>query len=185
MKALNSIRISGTEVLPLVEGGKGIAVSNGESSGAWAATGGVGTFSGVNADSYDEDGNIIPVVYQGRLYFFASGVATCNDAKTGKKVFLGRLEGGSSSGGGGRSRFGRGGGGSDYSSPVVADGKIYYVQSSGSCFVLKAGDKFEQLAVNSVTTDRESFGATPALSNGEIFLRSDKHLYCVSETAQK
>ena len=126
-----------------------------------------------------------PVVYQGRLYFFASGVATCNDAKTGKKVFQGRLEGGSSSGGGGRSRFRRGGGGSDYSSPVVADGKIYYVQSSGSCFVLKAGDKFEQLAVNSVTTDRESFGATPALSNGEIFLRSDKHLYCVSETAQK
>jgi len=49
-----------------VEGGKGIAVSNGESSGAWAATGGVGTFSGVNADSYDENGNIIPLAYQGR-----------------------------------------------------------------------------------------------------------------------
>jgi len=49
-----------------VEGGKGIAVSNGESSGAWAATGGVGTFSGVNADSYDGDGNIIPLAYQGR-----------------------------------------------------------------------------------------------------------------------
>ena len=126
-----------------------------------------------------------PVVYQGRLYFFSNGVARCNDAKTGTKVFQGRLEGGSSSGGGGRSRFGRGGGGSDYSSPVIADGKIYYVQSSGSCFVLKAGDKFEQLAVNSVTTDRESFGATPALSNGDIFLRSDKHLYCVSETARK
>ena len=125
-----------------------------------------------------------PVVYQSRLYFFSNGVARCNDAKTGTKVFQGRLEGGSSSGGG-RSRFGRGGGGSDYSSPVIADGKIYYVQSSGSCFVLKAGDKFEQLAVNSVTTDRESFGATPALSNGDIFLRSDKHLYCVSETARK
>jgi nitronate monooxygenase len=58
--------ISGKEVAPLVEGGKGIAVSNGESSGAWAAAGGVGTFSGVNADAYDEDGNLIPVVYQGR-----------------------------------------------------------------------------------------------------------------------
>ena len=58
--------ISGKEVAPLVEGGKGIAVSNGESSGAWAAAGGVGTFSGVNADSYDENGNLIPVVYQGR-----------------------------------------------------------------------------------------------------------------------
>ena len=49
-----------------MEGGKGIAVSNGESSGAWAAAGGVGTFSGVNADSYDENGNLIPVTYQGR-----------------------------------------------------------------------------------------------------------------------
>ena len=49
-----------------MEGGKGIAVSNGESSGAWAAAGGVGTFSGVNADSYDENGNLIPVKYQGR-----------------------------------------------------------------------------------------------------------------------
>ena len=58
--------ISGKEVAPLVEGGKGIAVSNGESSGAWAAAGGVGTFSGVNADSYDENGNLIPVTYQGR-----------------------------------------------------------------------------------------------------------------------
>lgn len=58
--------ISGKEALPLIEGGKGIAVSNGESSGAWAATGGVGTFSGVNADAYDENGNLIPVVYQGR-----------------------------------------------------------------------------------------------------------------------
>jgi NAD(P)H-dependent flavin oxidoreductase YrpB (nitropropane dioxygenase family) len=41
-------------------------VSNGESSGAWAAAGGVGTFSGVNADSYDENGRLIPVTYHGR-----------------------------------------------------------------------------------------------------------------------
>lgn len=66
MKPLNAIMISGKEVPPLVEGGKGIAVSNGESSGAWAAAGGVGTFSGVNADSYDDDGNIVPIEYFGR-----------------------------------------------------------------------------------------------------------------------
>ncbi len=66
MKPLQSLVISGREVLPLVEGGKGIAVSNGESSGAWAAAGGVGTFSGVNADFYDENGRLIPVVYQGK-----------------------------------------------------------------------------------------------------------------------
>ncbi len=66
MKALNSLVISGQEVLPVIEGGKGISVSNGESSGAWAAAGGVGTFSGVNADSYDAEGHVIPQIYKGR-----------------------------------------------------------------------------------------------------------------------
>jgi nitronate monooxygenase len=66
VKPLNPLLISGREVLPLVEGGKGISVSNGESSGAWAAAGGVGTFSGVNADSYDEDGNRVPQLYRSR-----------------------------------------------------------------------------------------------------------------------
>src|SRR5262245_59510714 len=66
MKPLNPLVISGQEVLPLVEGGKGISVSNGESSGAWAATGSVGTFSGVNADSYTEAGQPIPQIYHGR-----------------------------------------------------------------------------------------------------------------------
>jgi nitronate monooxygenase len=64
--ALKPLVISGREVLPLVEGGKGISISNGESSGAWAACGGVGTFSGVNADSTDESGNHIAQVYHGR-----------------------------------------------------------------------------------------------------------------------
>lgn len=66
MSLLSSVRISGKEVLPLVEGGKGISVSNGESSGAWAEAGGVGTFSAVNADALDANGNLIPVVYHGK-----------------------------------------------------------------------------------------------------------------------
>ncbi len=66
MITLEPIVISGREVLPLVEGGKGINVSNGQSSGAWAAANGVGTFSGVNADTYDENGRIIPMVYAGK-----------------------------------------------------------------------------------------------------------------------
>ena len=66
MKALNPIFISGREVLPLVEGGKGISITNGESSGAWARVCGVGTFSGVNADTRDENGEVIPQVYHGR-----------------------------------------------------------------------------------------------------------------------
>ncbi|WP_169566836.1 nitronate monooxygenase [Sneathiella limimaris] len=66
MKSLNAIVMSGKEVLPVIEGGKGIAVSSGQSSGAWAAAGGVATFSGVNADSYDENGERIPQIYYGR-----------------------------------------------------------------------------------------------------------------------
>jgi hypothetical protein len=66
VKSLSPLVISGREVLPLVEGGKGISISNGESSGAWAASGGVGTFSGVNADSYDAEGRLIRQVYRGR-----------------------------------------------------------------------------------------------------------------------
>ncbi|MDQ2804032.1 MAG: nitronate monooxygenase [Pseudomonadota bacterium] len=66
MKAINAIRMGGMEVLPLIEGGKGVSVSNGISSGRWAAAGGVGTFSAVNADSFDQQGNVIPQVYHGR-----------------------------------------------------------------------------------------------------------------------
>ena len=66
MKAINTIRMGGVDVLPLVEGGKGVAVSNGASSGGWASGGGVGTFSGVNADSYDAEGRVIRQVYHGK-----------------------------------------------------------------------------------------------------------------------
>jgi len=66
VKAINAIRMGGGEVLPLVEGGKGVAVSNGASCGAWASGGGVGTFSAVNADSYDAEGRVIRQIYHGK-----------------------------------------------------------------------------------------------------------------------
>jgi NAD(P)H-dependent flavin oxidoreductase YrpB (nitropropane dioxygenase family) len=66
LKAINPIRMGGIEVLPLVEGGKGVAVSNGATCGGWASGGGVGTFSAVNADSYDETGTLIRQTYSGR-----------------------------------------------------------------------------------------------------------------------
>jgi len=66
VKTLQKLWMSGKDVLPLVEGGKGIAASSGLSAGAWAAAGGVGTFSGVNADFYDEAGKLVPIVYTGK-----------------------------------------------------------------------------------------------------------------------
>jgi len=62
-KGLQPILYGGREVWPLVEGGKGVAATNHASSGAWAAAGGIGTVSAVNADSYDPEGKIIPQVY--------------------------------------------------------------------------------------------------------------------------
>jgi len=63
-KGLKPILYGGREVWPLIEGGKGVAATNHASSGAWAAAGGIGTVSAVNADSYDASGKIIPQVYQ-------------------------------------------------------------------------------------------------------------------------
>jgi NAD(P)H-dependent flavin oxidoreductase YrpB (nitropropane dioxygenase family) len=66
MSIVQPMMISGLEVWPLVEGGKGVAVSNGRSAGAWAGAGGVGTFSGVNPDALDDNGEYIPLVFRGR-----------------------------------------------------------------------------------------------------------------------
>jgi len=62
---LNSIRISGKEALPIIEGGKGIGVSSGASAGAFALAGAVGTFSGANAERYDENHCVKPAIYNG------------------------------------------------------------------------------------------------------------------------
>ena len=64
-KGLKPIVYAGREMWPLVEGGKGVSATNHASSGAWAAAGGIGTISAVNADSYDDNGEFIPQVFHG------------------------------------------------------------------------------------------------------------------------
>lgn len=66
LKSLNAILAGGKEILPLIEGGKGISATNGLSSGAWAAAGGLGTVSSVNADSHDGLGRLVEQIYHGR-----------------------------------------------------------------------------------------------------------------------
>lgn len=63
---LDSVVVSGKEVLPIIEGGKGIGVSSGQSAGAFANAGAVGTFSGVNAARYNDDGSVKPLEYFGK-----------------------------------------------------------------------------------------------------------------------
>ena len=66
MKTLKELMISGREVLPLIEGGKGVAVSTALTSGAWAAENAVGTISGVIPDVYDDNGEIVPMVIKSK-----------------------------------------------------------------------------------------------------------------------
>ncbi|WP_299307153.1 nitronate monooxygenase [uncultured Croceicoccus sp.] len=63
-KGLTPIVYGGREVWPVIEGGKGVSATNHASSGAWAAAGGIGTVSAVNADSYDAEGKIVPQIYE-------------------------------------------------------------------------------------------------------------------------
>lgn len=65
-KGLKPILYRGREVWPLVEGGKGVSATNHASAGAWAAAGGIGTVSAVNADSYDPTGKIVPQLYHAK-----------------------------------------------------------------------------------------------------------------------
>jgi outer membrane protein assembly factor BamB len=67
-----------------------------------------------------------------------------------------------------------------YASPILADGKLYYLSRSGTTYVLKAGPKYELLATNELS-DRSSFDASLAVSDGRIYIRSNRFLYCVGE----
>ena len=101
-----------------------------------------------------------PLVYQGVLYFVKNGgILTALDVKTGAVLKTGRVTGAL----GGYS-----------SSPVAADGKIYLASEDGNVAVLRAGAEWDIL---STTNIGESCYATPALSDGAIYLRSDEALY--------
>ncbi|MGA2065696.1 MAG: PQQ-binding-like beta-propeller repeat protein [Thermoguttaceae bacterium] len=141
-----------------------------------------------------------PLLDGGRIYWFTSRTANCIDAATGKQVYRTRVDGGAATpappppgpkpgqpgpGGPARKPGGKPGGpagirGMDYSSPVLADGKIYYVSRSGETFVYATGPEFKLLGQNRFAPDGGDFSATPAVGDGELFIRSSKYLYCVA-----
>ncbi|QDT55245.1 outer membrane biogenesis protein BamB [Caulifigura coniformis] len=114
-----------------------------------------------------------PVLVDGRLYWLNDQrIATCIDAATGKTVFQGRTSLGRDSG-------------KLYSSPVAAAGRIYQVTSRGGTIVFAAKPEYEELALNTIETDDSDFNGTPALSGDEMFLRSNKALYCIAAPLAK
>jgi outer membrane protein assembly factor BamB len=61
-------------------------------------------------------------------------------------------------------------------SPVVAGGKLYLLSRNGTMIVCRAGDSWEPLATSELN---ESVEATPAFSNGRMFIRGERNLYCI------
>ncbi len=104
-----------------------------------------------------------PVLHDGKLYFVSdSGMLSCLDARTGKAHYQ-------------QQRLPR-----SYNfkaSPVGANGKLYLATEEGDVVVVKMGEKYEVLAVNTLTD--QMFIATPAIAGGSIYLRSQEALYCV------
>lgn len=104
-----------------------------------------------------------PLVYGD--YFYTtnnSGILTVYQAKTGERVYQQRL----------------GKGGAYSASVVAADGKIYFSSEDGDIYVVKAGTQYELLATNSMG---EVLMATPAVSQGVIYVRGLKHLFAISD----
>lgn len=107
------------------------------------------------------------VIHDGHFYNISSeGIALCLDLKTGNTVWEERLKG-------------SGARDSSWSSMLLADGKIYVPNQSGDIFILRAAPKFEVLATNSVS---EPTNASLAASNAELFLRTDKALWCFANS---
>ena len=103
-----------------------------------------------------------PLVYKGVLYVLANnGTFDAYDLKTGNELYRQRLPTV----------------GSGFSaSPVAADGKIYLTNEDGEILVVAAGDKFNHLATNSMG---ELLMATPALSDGVMYVRSSASLFAI------
>jgi len=112
-----------------------------------------------------------PVIHEGKLYWVSDqGIAFCADAENGKTIYRERL---SRTGGSGR------GGKPFYASVVLAGDKLICVSRRVGTYVLAAKAEFEQLAHNEFASDESDFNASPAISDGQLFLRSNRYLYCV------
>jgi outer membrane protein assembly factor BamB len=107
-----------------------------------------------------------PIYHDGHLYWMHEnlGIAYCAEATSGKIMYEERVPRGNQV----------------YASPVLADGKLYYLARDGRMYVLAARPQFEVLAVNSLD-ERGTWNASPAVAENRLYLRSNRNLYCLGE----
>ena len=116
-----------------------------------------------------ENGPDVPTPVTDGTYFYVvndRGIVFCLDAKSGETIY-------------GPQRIRPG----TYSaSPVLADGRIYVTNEEGVTTVFRAGPKFEMLAENAFD---EFVLSSPAVSDGQIFIRTSGHLYAIGQRSKK
>lgn len=108
-----------------------------------------------------------PLVYRGRVYAVNdNGILQVADARTGAEVYKARV----------------GGGGHTFSaSPLASQGRIYLLSEDGDAFVLRAGDRYEEVAQNSLG---EMSLATPAADASSLYVRTQGRLYRIRKTGK-
>ncbi|MDA1229906.1 MAG: PQQ-binding-like beta-propeller repeat protein [Planctomycetota bacterium] len=107
-----------------------------------------------------------PVIHDGHVYWMNDNheIAYCAKAKTGEVVYEQRIN-----------RAGQ-----VYASPLLAEGRIYYLTRDGKAFVVAAKPEFEQLAVNDLK-DGSLFNGSFAVDGSRLLVRSDKYLYAIGQ----
>ncbi|TWT30497.1 outer membrane biogenesis protein BamB [Posidoniimonas corsicana] len=105
-----------------------------------------------------------PLLSNGRLYYYKAktGILTCLDAATGEPHYASQ-----------RTRLR-----TTYASPVAAGGFVYLSDRDGTTIVIKDADQFEVVATNNIG---ETIDATPAPVDNQLFLRGERHLFCIEE----
>ena len=114
--------------------------------------------------AFDNGPDVPTPVTDGKYFYVVNdkGIVYCLDAKSGETIY-------------GPQRIRPG----TYSaSPVLADGKIYVTNEEGITTVFSAGPKFEVLAENAFD---EFVLSSPAVSDGQIFIRTSGHLYAIGQ----
>jgi outer membrane protein assembly factor BamB len=109
-----------------------------------------------------------PVIHKDRLYWVNDrGIALCANAKTGELVYQERI----AASGTGR-LF--------YASVSLINNKLYAVSRHGGTFIYETGDKFTQIT-NNKHMDETAFNASPVITGNHLLLRSNSHIYCISQ----
>ncbi len=118
-----------------------------------------------------------PVVSGGHLYVVNDqGFALCLSAKDGALVYKERIPGASATGRGGKPF---------YASAVLANGLVYAVSRQNGTFVFDASPTFKLVAQNKLAGDDSQFNGTPAIADGQLFLRSNRAIYCIEAGSEK